>query len=101
MSKPILEEKDILNPNEAIELFVLSRRKFYKLLKENRKLGFLAMYGSRKLIIRSEFQKYLVKHPELKRRGSGWEEKDVTPGTGFSGGENPSGPMGNTSLGTM
>ena len=45
MSKPILEEKDILNPNEAIELFVLSRRKFYKLLKENRKLGFLAMYG--------------------------------------------------------
>ena len=71
MSKPILKEKDILNPNEAIELFVLSRRKFYKLLKENRKLGFLAMYGSRKLIIRSEeFQKYLVKHPELKRRGS-------------------------------
>ena len=70
MSKPILEEKDILNPNEAIELFVLSRRKFYKLLKEKRKLGFLAMYGSRKLIIRSEFQKYLDKHPELKRRGS-------------------------------
>ena len=69
MSKPILEEKDILNPNEAIELFVLSRRKFYKLLKENRQLGFLAMYGSRKLIIRSEFQKYLYKHPELK-----WEE---------------------------
>ena len=69
MSKPILEEKDILNPNEAIELFVLSRRKFYKLLKEKRKLGFLAMYGSRKLIIRSEFQKYLDKHPELKRRG--------------------------------
>ena len=59
MSKPILKEKDILNPNEAIELFVLSRRKFYKLLKENRKLGLLAMYGSRKLIIRSEFQKYL------------------------------------------
>ena len=45
MSKPILEEKDILNPNEAIELFVLSRRKFYKLLKENRQLNFLAMYA--------------------------------------------------------
>ena len=70
MSKPILEEKDILNPNEAIELFVLSRRKFYKLLKENRKLGFLGMFGSRMVIIRSEFQKYLVKHPDLKRRGS-------------------------------
>ena len=35
MSKPILKEKDILNPNEAIELFVLSRRKFYKLLKDD------------------------------------------------------------------
>lgn len=70
MSKPILKEKDILNPNEAIELFALSRRKFYKLLKENQKLGFLAMYGSRKLIIRSEFQKYLDRHPELKRRRS-------------------------------
>ena len=101
MSKPILEEKDILNPNEAIELFVLSRRKFYKLLKENRKLGFLAMYGSRKLIIRSEFQKYLDKHPELKRRGSCWLAGGVTLSTGFSGGENPSGLMGNTSLSTM
>lgn len=70
MSKPILEEKDILNPNEAIALFVFSRRKYYKLLKESQKLEFLAMYGSRKLIIRSEFQKYLDKHPELKRRGS-------------------------------
>ena len=39
MSKPILKEKDILNPNEAIELFVLSRRKFYKLLKENPESG--------------------------------------------------------------
>lgn len=70
MSKPILQKKDVLNPNETIELFVLSRRKFYKLLKENQKLGFLAMYGTRKLIIRSEFQKYLNKHPEWKRRGS-------------------------------
>ena len=68
MSKPILEEKDILNTNEAIALFVFSKRKFYKLLKENRQLNFLAMYGSRKLIIRTEFQKYLDKHPELKRR---------------------------------
>ena len=70
MSKRILEEKDILNRNEAIDLYVLSRRTFYKLLKETRQLGFMAMYGSRKLIIRSEFQKYLDKHPELKRRGS-------------------------------
>lgn len=33
MAKPILAEKDILNPSEAIEYFVLSRRKFYDLLK--------------------------------------------------------------------
>lgn len=62
MSKPILEEKDILNPNEAIELFVLSRRKFYKLLKDFR---------------------------------------NTWISIGFSGGENPFGPMGNTSLSTM
>ena len=33
MAKPNLAEKDILNPSEAIEYFVLSRRKFYDLLK--------------------------------------------------------------------
>ena len=29
MARPSLAEKDILNPSEAIEYFVLSRRKFY------------------------------------------------------------------------
>ncbi len=33
MAKPNLAEKDILNPSETIEYFVLSRRKFYDLLK--------------------------------------------------------------------
>ena len=32
MARPSLAEKDILNPSEAIEYFVLSRRKFYDLL---------------------------------------------------------------------
>ena len=32
MARPDLGEKDILNPSEAIEYFVLSRRKFYDLL---------------------------------------------------------------------
>ena len=32
MARPDLAEKDILNPSEAIEYFVLSRRKFYDLL---------------------------------------------------------------------
>ena len=68
MKKPSLEEKDILNPEETIELFVLSRRKFHKLLKEGKRNSFIAMYGSRKLIIRTEFAKYLENHPGLRRR---------------------------------
>ena len=34
MARPNLAEKDILNPSEAIEYFVLSRRKFYDLLND-------------------------------------------------------------------
>lgn len=68
MKKPTAEQKDILNQEEAIVHFGLSRRKFYKLLKEGKNIPFMAMYGSRKLIIRTEFAKYLEKHPELRRR---------------------------------
>jgi len=68
MKKPMANEKDILNQEEAIVHFGLSRRKFYKLLKEGKDTPFMAMYGSRRLIIRTEFAKYLEKHPELRRR---------------------------------
>lgn len=68
MKKPAAEQKDILNQEEAIVYFGLSRRKFYKLLKEGKNIPFMAMYGSRRLIIRTEFAKYLEKHPELRRR---------------------------------
>lgn len=68
MKKPSAEQKDILNQEEAIVYFGLSRRKFYKLLKEGKNTPFMAMYGSRRLIIRTEFAKYLEKHPELRRR---------------------------------
>lgn len=68
MKKPMASEKDILNQEEAIVHFGLSRRKFYKLLKEGKDIPFMAMYGSRRLIIRTEFAKYLEKHPELRRR---------------------------------
>lgn len=68
MSKPNLEEKDFLIPNEAIEFFSLSRRKFYKLLKENKHLDFVAMYGTRKLIVKADFERYLKTHSELRRR---------------------------------
>ena len=65
MAKPNLAEKDILNPSEAIEYFVLSRRKFYDLLKNTDGEDFLAYYGERKLIIRVAFEKYLLHHLEL------------------------------------
>lgn len=67
--KAELANKDVLNPEEAIELFTLSRRKFYGLLKTETELGFLAKYKTRHLILRAEFDRYLKFHPELRRRG--------------------------------
>lgn len=74
MSRIDLGRKDALNPQEAIEYFVLSRRKFYALLKQEG-LGFIAYYGERKLIIRNEFAKYLLEHPELRRKEYGRPKK--------------------------
>ena len=68
MTRPNLAEKDILNPSEAIEYFVLSRRKFYDLLNDTDGEEFLAYYGERKLILRVAFESYLRKHPEINRR---------------------------------
>lgn len=68
MARPSLAEKDILNPSETIEYFVLSRRKFYDLLSNTDGEGFLAYYGERKLILRVAFERYLRNHPELRRR---------------------------------
>ena len=68
MARPDLGEKDILNPSEAIEYFVLSRRKFYDLLSNTDGEDFLAYYGERKLILRVAFERYLRNHPELMRR---------------------------------
>ena len=68
MVRPSLAEKDILNPSETIDYFVLSRRKFYDLLKNTDGEDFLAYYGERKLILRVAFERYLHNHPELRRR---------------------------------
>ena len=68
MARLSLAEKDILNPSEAIEYFVLSRRKFYDLLNNTDGEDFLAYYGERKLILRVAFERYLRNHPELRRR---------------------------------
>ena len=68
MARPNLAEKDILNPSEVIEYFVLSRRKIYDLLNNTDGEDFLAYYGERKLILRVAFGRYLRNHPELRRR---------------------------------
>ena len=63
-----LWQDQILYPSEAIEYFVLSRRKFYDLLNNTDGEDFLAYYGERKLILRVAFERYLRNHPELRRR---------------------------------
>ena len=75
MARTDLAEKDILNPSEAIEYFVLSRRKFYDLLNNTDGEDFLAYYGERKLILRVAFERYLRNHPELRRRSS-WHRQE-------------------------
>lgn len=66
MKKPILEQKDFLNPEEKIRLFNFSRRKFDRFLKDVKRGGFTALYGNRKLIIRTEFEKYLRENQMVK-----------------------------------
>lgn len=67
MQRPDAKDKDLLNPNETIEHFMLSRRKFAALMKSKEQKPFLVMYGSRRLVIRTEFENYLKFHPELRR----------------------------------
>lgn len=67
MTRSNLAEKDILNPSETIEYFVLSRRKFYDLLKNTDGEDFLTYYGEHKLILCVAFGKYLLHYPELRR----------------------------------
>ena len=64
----VIAEKGILNPSDAIEYFVLSRRKFYDLLNNMDGEEFQAYYGERKLILRVAFERCLHNHPELRRR---------------------------------
>lgn len=66
--KTQLEKKDVMTVQEAVEYYKLSRRKFYALLHEEG-LTFVAFYyNERRLILCREFEKYLEKHPEIRRR---------------------------------
>ncbi len=63
-----LATKAILNPGEAIQLYNMSARRFYRLIQGRKRLPFVALYNKRKLIIRTEFDKYMDQHPEEKER---------------------------------
>jgi hypothetical protein len=65
LRRPKLEEKDLFNPEEAIEFYGLSRRKFAQFLNSDEKLPFIAFYRTRKIIIRSEYERYMEEHPEV------------------------------------
>lgn len=58
MTRPVLEEKDLLTVIETAVLFGLSRRKMLCLTKQE-DLPFMAKYKGRKLVIKDEFIRYL------------------------------------------
>ena len=58
----------MFNPEEAIEFYGLSRRKFIQLLNSDERLPFIAMYRTRKLIIRSEYKRFMEEHPEVEEK---------------------------------
>ncbi len=66
MRKPSLAQKDVLNPEEAVAYFGFSRRKFNRFLNDGKCKKYTALYGKRRLILRSEFEKYLEENPEVK-----------------------------------
>ena len=60
-----LGEKEYLNPQEAILHWNFSHRKFHAFLKKGN-YSFVAYYGTRRLILREAFEKYLKTHPGVK-----------------------------------
>lgn len=67
MQRATAEKKDLLNLSETIEYFNLSQRKFHSLIRKKTVHDFIVFYGSRRLIIRTAFEMYILKHPELRR----------------------------------
>ena len=49
-----LAEKAILNPGEAIRLYDLSARRFYRLIQGRKRLPFVALYNKRKIDMADE-----------------------------------------------
>lgn len=66
--RPPLENKDVMTVQEAIDYYRLGCRKFYALLHEKGLAFVVFYYNERRLILCREFEKYLEKHPEIRRR---------------------------------
>ena len=64
MKTALLEQKNILTPEEAVRHFGLSQRKFYRWLKQPH--SFVAFYRKRKFILRTELERHFWNHPEDK-----------------------------------
>ena len=65
VKKLSIGDKDLVNVDEAVRYYHLSRRKFSRFLDREEDYPFLVYYRKRKLIIRDEFEAYLKKHPEI------------------------------------
>ena len=75
MKKPALQEKALLNPEEAILLSGLNRRRFRALINGSKNLSFVLTYNKRKLIVRSVFEANPKIMEELKRGRSSVSQK--------------------------
>ena len=62
------KDKEILTVEETIEHYGLSRRKFRTLLQQGSNTFTVRYYNGRTLVLKPQFEDYLDKHPEVRRR---------------------------------
>lgn len=65
MKRAKLEDKSIFNPEETVLFYDLSHRKFKRLIDMDDELPFVALFRTRKIILRKEFEKYMEENPEI------------------------------------
>jgi hypothetical protein len=70
MKKVSPGDKELITPAEAIDYYTLSWRKMGALMDTKNNFT-VKYYDDRSLIIRREFEKYLMQHPELRRKPHG------------------------------
>lgn len=68
MSKPALEEKELLTQEEAIQFFQLSRRRWNKFIRDGPKKTFIVMYKNRRFIMREALLQFFKDNPAVKER---------------------------------